>query len=174
MPCISQSEKSKSDEFMELLQDLLSIVDEFSELIGDGNYLNCCNLLDKIRKAFPGEEPTPLRMRVYIQSLALRTRSTEIYRTHDIRRNMPLRKRERDLTDAEKMNDRQYTRCVKCDRLMMKCNLDEHHRTHLCHRILETKSISSSTGQVDTTDYTKSIILIRKWCIKTGRSKKFF
>ena len=178
MPTISQNEKTKSEEFMELLHELLGVIDDFSEVIGDGNYLKCCNILKKIQEDAPisqlNQPQTPQIVRVYVQSLVRQVRSNQVVVEHENRRNMPLRKKQMALTDAQKVSHSDYCRCGKCDRFVLKAYLKEHQRNDVCLRIKDTKGISKSTGVLDTTDYSKAITLLRRWCVKTGRCNKYF
>jgi len=96
---IKAENKKISDDFINLVTDMFGVIDEVSQQIGDGKYLELANQFKKLSE-FKEKMGTNV---VYIE--------------HEKRTHMRvLKKKERRLTYAEKLkNTSKYYKCCKCD-----------------------------------------------------------
>tara|TARA_R110002124_G_scaffold173829_1_gene341470 strand:- start:767 stop:1282 length:516 start_codon:yes stop_codon:yes gene_type:complete len=169
MPTTTPALQKKSNEFMDILQELLGIIDDFSQQMGDGNYLNCMNLMKKL-----GDHKGDITPVQYIEVLVQRARDNSVVMEHSKRIDMKFRKKRDVKTDEQKHKDPHYCRCNLCDRFIVKDYKKEHQLNDVCRKTKYTKAFSSTTGLKDTSKYAEADLLITKWLIKTGRYSTYF
>lgn len=128
---------SKAQEFTNIINALLSIIDELSMEIPEGKYLECMNLLKNLHGFKPNEN-----MNVII---------------HNIIENNPIITEQRNRVLAsplQKKNkiEKNMTICKFCDTKITKNHLAEHQTTRKCLNIRKTKKLSAYSGKLQTSD----------------------
>lgn len=123
---IKAENKKISDDFINLLTDMFSVIDEVSDKIGDGKYLELANQFKKMSE-FKEKMGTNV---VYIE--------------HEKRTQMRvLKKKERRLTYAEKLKDtKKYYKCHKCDCVLTKKERTSHEKTQKCKKAYSSRMIT--------------------------------
>jgi hypothetical protein len=125
---IKAENKKISDDFINLVTDMFGVIDEVSQQIGDGKYLELANQFKKLSE-FKEKMGTNI---VYIE--------------HEKRTHMRvLSKKQRRLTYAEKLkNTSKYYKCCKCDCVLTKREKKSHEKTQKCKRIYSSRMITLS------------------------------
>jgi hypothetical protein len=123
---IKAENKKISDDFINLVMDMFGVIDEVSEKIGDGKYLELANQFKKLSE-FKEKMGTNV---VYIE--------------HEKRTQMRvLKEKERRLTYAEKLAmPHKYYKCCKCDCVLTKREKKSHENTKKCKRIYSSRMIT--------------------------------
>lgn len=111
---------------------LMTKLDEISNLIGDGNYLEMANILKELHD---------------IKTLQEQVVQTPEYRRIVERTRNP---RKESKTKAEKMESDDYEFCKGCDNWLAKSYMKHHKTTMLCGRVSTTKSITHVTKRKNT------------------------
>ena len=123
---IKAENKKISDDFINLIMDMFGVIDEVSDKIGDGKYLELANQFKKLSE-FKEKMGTNV---VYIE--------------HEKRTQMRvLKKKERRLTYAEKLKDtKKYYKCHKCDCVLTKKERTSHEKTQKCKKAYSSRMIT--------------------------------
>ena len=123
---IKAENKKISDDFINLITDMFGVIDEVSEKIGDGKYLELANQFKKLSE-FKEKMGTNI---VYVE--------------HEKRTQMRvLKEKERRLTYAEKLAmPHKYYKCIKCDCVLTKKEKPTHEKTQICKRIYSSRMIT--------------------------------
>ena len=111
---------------------LMTKLDEISEMIGDGNYLEMANILKELHDIKTLQEQV--------------TRTPEYRRIVERTRNP----RKESKTKAEKMDSDDYEFCKGCDNWLAKSYMSTHRNTLLCGRVATTKSVTHVTKRKNT------------------------
>ena len=111
---------------------LMTKLDEISEMIGDGNYLEMANLMKELHD---------------IRTLQAEVAQTPEYRRIVTRMTNP---RKESKTKAEKMESNEYEFCEGCDNWLAKSYMRTHKNTLICGRVTTTKSITHVTKRKNT------------------------
>lgn len=125
---INAENKKISEDFINLVMDMFGVIDEVSDKIGDGKYLELANQFKKLSE-FKEKMGTNV---VYIE--------------HEKRTHMRvLKKKERRLTYAEKLAmPKKYYKCHKCDCVLTKKEKPTHEKTQKCKKIYSSRMITLS------------------------------
>jgi len=124
---ITAESKKISDDFINIINKAFEIIDEVSDKIGDGNYLELANHFKALHD-FKNKMTTNI-----------------IYAEHERRTRMVLRPNQRKKTLAEKMKDKKYMKCKRCDTVITKKEYPYHRQRDKCKRIHLTKMLTLST-----------------------------
>lgn len=121
--------KKISDDFIEIVSNVFGIIDEVSDKIGDGKYLEIANQFKKLME-FKDKMKTNV---VYIE--------------HERRTRMRvISSNSRRKTIAEKLADKKkYVKCWKCDSVITKKELSSHQARKKCRLIHSSRMITLST-----------------------------
>ncbi len=123
---IKAENKKISDDFINLIMDMFGVIDEVSDKIGDGKYLELANQFKKLSE-FKEKMGTNV---VYIE--------------HEKRTQMRvLKEKERRLTYAEKLAmPHKYYKCRKCDMVLTKKERKSHEKTQKCKKAYSSRMIT--------------------------------
>jgi len=123
---IKAENKKISDDFINLVTDMFGVIDEVSDKIGDGKYLELANQFKKLSE-FKEKMGTNV---VYIE--------------HEKRTQMRvLKEKERRLTYAEKLRDtKKYYKCHKCDCVLTRKEKTSHEKTQKCKKAYSSRMIT--------------------------------
>ena len=125
---IGAENKKISDEFIGLVTNMFAVIDEVSDKIGDGAYLELANQFKSLME-FKNKMTTNV---VYIE--------------HERRTHMRIMENRRRLTLAEKLtNKKKYIKCWKCDSVITRKVLSEHQKRKKCRHIHSSRMITLAT-----------------------------
>jgi hypothetical protein len=146
---IKAENKKISDDFINLVMDMFGVIDEVSDKIGDGKYLELANQFKKLSE-FKEKMGTNV---VYIE--------------HERRTHMRvLKKKERRLTYAEKLKDiMKYYKCHKCDCVLTRKERTSHEKTQKCKKIYSSRMITLAKK----TKVTSTILILLDDMLDTRR-----
>ena len=120
--------KAISEQFVDLVSNMFGVIDEVSEEIGDGKYLELANQFKKLMD-FKDKMKTNI---VYIE--------------HERRTRMATRRINRPLTMAQKLADpKKYYKCKKCDCVITKKEKYSHENRRKCKNIYMSRMITLAT-----------------------------
>lgn len=120
--------KKISEDFIGLVSKMFETIDEVSEKIGDGAYLELANQFKSLME-FKDKMTTNV---VYIE--------------HERRTRMRVMENKRKKTLAEKLADKKkYVKCWKCDTVITKKELSEHQQRRKCRHIHSSRMITLAT-----------------------------
>lgn len=124
----SQEQKNISVEFMNSLSKLMDKIDDLTEKINDGEYLDLMNMMKELH--------------TYKDNF----KQTVVYKTHQRRSVALVRAPPRLLTRQEKLNQPDiYKLCDRCDTIVTKGRFTDHQNTQKCINTLQKKQLSSSS-----------------------------
>ena len=164
---INIENREQSAQFINALRALMDFVEDMLPHINEQKYLEMCDMLKIVHN---GDRPP---IDYFVDNLTHAIRNTQVYRDHERRVRMPIKTPGEQLTDAEKMKNNKYCVCPKCDRLVLKTGLKIHQTTDVCKRTHESKKLSKSTGEVDTSKQCEFIHRVRGWAIDQNKSQYF-
>ena len=123
---IKAENKKISDDFINLVMDMFGVIDEVSDKIGDGKYLELANQFKKLSE-FKEKMGTNV-----------------VYLEHEKRTQMRvLKTKERRLTYAEKLKDtKKYYKCHKCDCVLTRKEKNSHEKTQKCKKAYSSRMIT--------------------------------
>ena len=127
---ISKQEQEKSIKFMNSLNKILEIIDELSNAIPEGKYLEICDNLKTLN-----DNKT-------IEEIIIEFQETSIVRQHRNRTGMAVIP-PRNVRDSIKKH-----RCPYCDTEVL--NLSSHQKRMKCKNIRKTKKLSAFSGLSET------------------------
>ena len=137
MPLISQTEKTKSVEFNTSIKKLLNLIDDITELIPEGIYLD---IMKELQVVYNCENP--------IEDIVNEINTNPLYLYHQLRAKYSIL--------PPKKNDGRVL-CEFCDcRVMPRC-LRDHHATKKCRHIQKTKTLSAFS----TKEKTRKLAIMR-------------
>ena len=140
---ISQEEKDKSTEFINLLNGLMEIVFNVADKLDDNDYLVMCNNLKKLYNLKPDDNVA--------EALTSRLEQTEVVRENRRRAVMRVRtKKTEQLDDYDKLKSGRYTRCPNCSRVICNTYFTRHKKNGVCVKTNATKKLSAECGEVNT------------------------
>jgi formylmethanofuran dehydrogenase subunit E len=125
----TKKQKDISVSFIEDLNKLLDKIEELSDTIKEGQYLDLMNLMKDLH-SYKDE---------FNQNI--------IVKTHRERTERPVRANTRPLTREEKLKHDDYTSCSRCDRIVMKRNLAKHQERGICKSILQKKYLAAEESK---------------------------
>jgi hypothetical protein len=141
---ISQEEKDKSTEFINLLNGLMEIVFNVADKIEDNDYLVLCNNLRDLYKLKPDDNVAEV--------LTQRLEQTEVVRENRRRAVMIVRtKKTEQLDDYDKLKSGNYKRCPDCSRVITNSYFTRHKKNGVCIKTNASKKLSAECGAIDTT-----------------------
>jgi len=167
MPYISEYEKKKAEAFTDSLNSILELVETLSSVIGEGNYLTIANHL-KILNDNKGVNEVIATIQQTITSQITQFRSNPIVFTQQRRTQMELM-----ASKLQSDTDKTRVRCVRCDRRVTQEYLPFHQESQICQDVYRTKYLTCRVAKTEVFRYHDAISLIKLWCSKTGRYKKF-
>lgn len=135
---ISQEEKNKSKEFIDALNTLLEMVDDISQFIPEGKYLEMMNQLKNVNDTAVFYSP--------VVSIVEILNNTEVVRENRRRAEMNVRV----LKEKKKS-----TICPLCDTPVI--HIKKHQQNNKCKLIRRTKVLSAYSGKIQTNDMEKMI-----------------
>ena len=143
-PTISQEQKTKAENFVNLINGVMEIVDSVADKIDDASYLELCNKLRDLYKLKPDDNVA----KYLISQLG----NDEVVRENVRRSNMPIRRtRETEfMNDYEKLKSGYYVRCEHCSRVVSKGYFYKHRKNGVCIKTSSSKKISADTGKANT------------------------
>lgn len=121
----TKKQKDISVQFINDLSKMLDKIEELSDTIKEGEYLDLMNILKDLH------------------SYKDKFNKNVIVKTHRERIERPVRANTRPLTREEKLKHDDYTSCSRCDRIVMKRNLAKHQERGICKSILQKKYLAS-------------------------------
>ena len=141
---ISPEEKTKSENFVSLINGVMEIVDSVADKIDDGNYLELCNKLRDLYKLKPDDSVA----RYLIAQLA----EDDVVRDNMRRSRMAVRRtKETELmSDYDKLKSGGYKRCEDCSRVVSIGYFGRHKKNGVCIKTTSSKKISADTGKANT------------------------
>jgi hypothetical protein len=141
---ISQEEKDKSTEFINLLNGLMEIVFNVADKIDDNEYLVMCNNLRDLYKLKPDDNVA--------EALATRLEQTEVVMENRRRAVMRVRTKKTEIVDDyEKIKSGHYKRCPDCSRVIANTYFTRHKKNGVCIKTNATKKLSAECGEINTT-----------------------
>ena len=163
MPSVSKEEKTKSEEFMKVIHQLLNFIEELAR--NDNEYLELMNGL-KVLNDFK-DRHNIMSNRIALNYMAHQVRNNPVVVQHNRRQNYPERTEEK--TEAEKIKAG-WKVCCKCERLVL--DLAGHQARNICKKINKSKKLSAKTGITETGEIYTAKIKIKDALIST--SKKYW
>jgi hypothetical protein len=140
---ISQEEKEKSVEFINLLNGLMEIVYSVADKIEDNEYLTMCNKLRDLYKLKPEDNVA--------ESIIDRLDNTEVVIQNRQRTIMRVRTvKTEQLDDYEKLKSGHYKRCPDCSRVVSNTYFHRHKKNGVCIKTTATKKLSAECGKLNT------------------------
>lgn len=139
----SEEQKKTSVEFMSVLNNMLDMIEEISDVIKDNQYLN---LMNQLRDLHQFKE---------------KLESTVVYQIHHRRALSTVRNTPPQMTRDEKLKDPDYRLCDRCDEIVHKTSFSRHRQSKRCLTILQKKQLSVSSRST-VLDQTKLIKLENK------------
>ena len=123
---IKAENKKISDDFINLVMDMFGVIDEVSDKIGDGKYLELANQFKKLSE-FKEKMGTNV-----------------VFLEHEKRTQMRvLKEKERRLTYAEKLKmPKKYYKCHKCDCVLTRKEKNSHEKTQKCKKAYSSRMIT--------------------------------
>ena len=123
---IKAENKKISDDFINLVMDMFGVIDEVSDKIGDGKYLELANQFKKL-----SEFKDKMGKNV-------------VFMEHEKRTQMRvLKEKERRLTYAEKLKmPEKYYKCHKCDCVLTRKEKNSHEKTQKCKKAYSSRMIT--------------------------------
>lgn len=179
---ISQAAQTESQQFVNVLQDLLSIIEEMSPHVPEGIYLEAMNKLGEFYKFKPGDRGMqvfrPLGSVDVGDSTSLHADQImeNLVQHHIARTRMRVQKKsgKRQMDVAAKLKSGSHVLCERCDSCVAKYGVKDHQMTAKCKRISRTKGLTHNIDILDTSQYEHSISIIdralRKCPIKSTRN----
>ena len=125
----TKKQKDISVSFMNDLTKMLDCIEEISNQIKEGEYLELMNILKDLH------------------SYNDKFNKNTIVKEHRERSRRPVRAQSRTLTREEKLKSEFYTSCDRCDRIVLKKGLTKHKERGICRSILQKKTLSSIEGK---------------------------
>ena len=122
----TQKQKDISTRFINDLSKMLDKIEELSDTIKEGEYLDLMNILKDLH------------------SYKDKFNKNVIVKTHRERTQRPVRAQNRTLTRDEKLKHEDYTSCSRCDRIVHKRNLAKHQERGICKSILQKKYLAAT------------------------------
>jgi len=125
---ITAESKKISDDFINIINKAFEIIDEVSDKIGDGNYLELANHFKSLHE------------------FKNKLEGNIVYIEHERRTRMRLRPNQRRYTLAEKLKDKKkYMKCNKCDTVITRKEYHAHIGREKCKRIYCSKMLTVAT-----------------------------
>ena len=158
----------KAKKFMTCMTTLLDFVEDMTQFIPEGRYLEMMNLT----KEFYGFKPDDaITISQYLTQVVNTTRSNPVVLEQERVVNYKPRKYTEAKSDMEKLKSGNYSICQKCDKVISKGYMKTHIHNGSCVRVDETKKLTKDTTKLSTTHYKKCITLIRSWIHKADSRK---
>ncbi len=151
----SQSTINKANDFISLMNTLIGTIDDISQFIPEGKYLEIMTNLLLLYKKNPEESPTDIPGAV--RGLL---RENDVYIENARRTVFKAREYCTDMSDADKLKTGLYDKCVRCDKVITKTYMREHIHNNSCVRVKRTKKLSKDTNRLDTTRFSNFITSI--------------
>ena len=140
---ISPEEKTKSENFVSLINGVMEIVDSVADKIDDGNYLELCNKLRDLYKLKPDDSVA--------RYLITQLMEDDVVRDNVRRSNMTIRTKKTEiLSDYDKLKSGGYKRCEDCSRVVSIGYFGRHKKNGVCIKTTSSKKISADTGKANT------------------------
>ena len=164
---ITPENHATAQNFMNIMNGLMEIVESMAKHAPEGEYLAAMDMFLKLYQLRPRENGNaPVEIRTVIRTVVM---ENPIVRDNNRRVAMKIRA-SRALTDAQKIKSGRWITCKNCDRLIVKGGMKEHLGMEVCKRTKDTKKISKTTQQDDTTEVFKAVALINGALRKVGRT----
>lgn len=144
---ITQTQQQKSIKFVEHLNKLCGIIDDWSKHVPEGEYLESMNTLKDIFE-FKDDLDRP-----YDNPIQAVYMTDPVIQQHVARTNLRIRPELRSLDDAEKLASGDYKCCKKCDRIIKNEYEREHLTTNVCWRTYRAKHLTMNIQEGDTSKY---------------------
>lgn len=159
MPTISQEAKTVSEEFVEHLNLMCGLLDEWSHLIPEGDYLKSMNTLQRLFafKYILNDDGQEVPDAPIFTAEAM---INEVIGGHIARTALPIRPEERNVNDAMKLASGKYKCCNKCDRIIKLKYENQHLKTQVCWKIYRSKHLTHNIDERDTSRYEEIITRI--------------
>ena len=141
---ISQENKTKAENFVNLINGVMEIIYNIADKIDDESYLQLCNKLRDLYKLKPNDSVA--------KYLFNQLENDEVVRENIRRSNMPIRRTKETefMSDYEKLKSGFYVRCDRCSRVVSKGYFYTHKKNGVCIKTSSSKKISADTGKADT------------------------
>tara|TARA_R110000787_G_scaffold160999_1_gene274515 strand:+ start:1923 stop:2453 length:531 start_codon:yes stop_codon:yes gene_type:complete len=164
---ISLTEQVRSAQFVKHLELLCGLIDEWSQLIPEGEYLKG---MDTLKELFEmGEYSHP---EVGDETFRPAIMRNTIVREHIARTNLRVMVEKRNLTDAQKLASGGYKCCKKCDRIISLQYEKDHLKTAVCWKIYRSKHLTQNIGDRDTSRYEAVITRINGALMETSNFRR--
>ena len=137
---VSQEQQTRSTEFVAHLHTLISIIDDWTDHIPEGEYLKSMDTLKDLFEFKTDVDGSPL-------PLTVNDMTNTTIREHVSRATMRIRPDRRNRTDAEKLATGQFHVCHRCDRIIKTCNQRKHLNTKVCWKIFRSKGLTKDTAK---------------------------
>jgi len=158
----------KAKKFMTCMTTLLNFVEDMTQFIPEGRYLEMMNLTKEMYGFKPDD---PITMDAYLAQVVLTISSNPIVLEQARVVNYKPKKYNEAKSDMEKLKSGDYSICVKCDKVISNGYMRQHVHNGSCVRVDETKRLTKDTTKLSTTQYKKCITLIRSWIHKADLRK---
>lgn len=140
---ISQEEKDKSIEFINLLNGLMEIVYSVADKLEDNEYLTMCNKLRDLYKLRPEDNVAEILIdRLDNTDIVIQNRQRTIMRVRTVKSEQ--------LDDYEKLKSGNYKRCPNCSRVVSNTYFTRHGKNDVCIKTTATKKLSAECSKINT------------------------
>ncbi len=160
MPITAETQ-TEAQEFMDAINKILYIVEELSQNIPEGKYVDIMNALCKIHKFKPdeaqAEEPTTM-LSTYLSQAVQSIRQNPIVMRMDRQTRQKLAKQDGIRSDVAKLSTGAKV-CPICDEIVY--NLYKHKTTKKCRDIMCAKQLAISTGSLDNSNLKTGIVMLK-------------
>ncbi len=158
MPTISQQTKETAEEFVKLIGALMNVIDDLTENIPEGKYLQICEHIKDLH-GFKQDFGTN---RTIVQVVQHVVEQNSVVATQQRQARMRVRSAPRALTDGEKLASGRYKPCEYCDKIISKSWYNNHiEGTEYCKIARDAKKLAISTRQQDNSDRVEAIAKIK-------------
>ena len=160
MPITAETQ-TEAQEFMDAINKILYIVEELSQNIPEGKYVDIMNALCKIHKFKPdeaqAEEPTTM-LSTYLSQAVQSIRQNPFVMRMDRQTRQKLAKQDGIRSDVAKLSTGAKV-CPICDEIVY--NLYKHKTTKKCRDIMCAKQLAISTGSLDNSNLKTGIVMLK-------------
>lgn len=139
---VSQSEQTRSNEFVQCLHTLCGVIDSWAPHIPEGEYLESMNTLKELFE-FKGD----------MERLCVSHMTNPVIQEHVARTEMSIRPEKRHQSNADKLATGLYSCCRKCDRVVINVGMKKHLTTQVCWKVFRSKKLTHTIKKRNTSEY---------------------
>ena len=172
---ISLTEQVRSAQFVNHLELLCGLIDDWSQHIPEGEYLKGMDTLKELfefKDEFPAQHSPSADSQMRDTAFRPAIMRNAVVRQHIARSNLRVMVEKRNLTDAQKLAGGGYKCCKKCDRIISLQYEADHLKTAVCWKIYRSKHLTKNIGDRDTSRYETIITRITGALMDTSQFRR--